>query len=58
MEGVEWLITLGIGAALFFLLPKALPKLMNSAGRAVGEFRKGRLQTERELQELNRGTNR
>ena len=48
--GFEWVIILIILAALFLLGPKKIPELARSLGRAMGEFRRGRMEFEREVQ--------
>jgi sec-independent protein translocase protein TatA len=48
----EWIVLLIIAAALLFLAPSKLPELMRTVGRAWGEFRKGKMQVEREIREM------
>lgn len=48
----EWLILLLVIALLLFFGPSKLPHLMRGLGRAVGEFRRGKVEVERELREL------
>jgi len=47
--GIEWIIIAIILAALFLLGPKKIPELARSIGRAMGEFRRGRAELEREV---------
>ena len=49
IEGIEWIILLIILAVLFLFGPQKLPELARGAGRALGEFQRGRLEIEREL---------
>ena len=49
IEGMEWIIILVILAVLFLFGPSKLPELARSTGRAMGEFRRGRLEVEREI---------
>ena len=49
MQGIEWIVILVVVAALFIFGPKKIPELMRSFGRATGEFRRGKLEVEREL---------
>ena len=45
----EWIVLLIVAAALLFLAPSKLPELMRTIGRAWGEFRKGKMEVEREI---------
>lgn len=49
IEGFEWIILLIIVAALFLFGPQKLPELARGFGRALGEFRRGRMEIEREI---------
>ncbi len=49
IEGIEWIILLVIVAALFLFGPSKLPELARGFGRAMGEFRRGRMEIEREI---------
>ena len=49
IEGIEWIILLVIVAALFLFGPSKLPELARGFGRAMGEFRRGRMEVEREI---------
>ena len=51
----EWILLLIIVAALLFLAPSRLPELMRTIGRAWGEFRKGKMQVEKEIREMEKG---
>ena len=50
IQGVEWIIILGIIAVILFG-SKKLPELARSIGRAKGEFERGRIEVERELRQ-------
>jgi len=51
----EWIILLIIVALLLLFGPTKLPEFARSIGRAMGEFRRGKAQVERELRdELSR----
>ncbi|MCI4342880.1 MAG: twin-arginine translocase TatA/TatE family subunit [Thermoplasmata archaeon] len=45
----DWLIIAVVAGILFYGSTK-IPQLAHSLGRSVGEFKKGRLEVERELQ--------
>ncbi|AKA75070.2 twin-arginine translocase TatA/TatE family subunit [Saccharolobus solfataricus] len=47
----DWVILLVVVAVLFFGASK-IPELFRSMGRAVGEFKKGRVEAEMELQQM------
>jgi len=47
----DWIIILVVIAVLFFGASK-IPELFRSMGRAVGEFKKGRVEAEMELQQM------
>ncbi len=49
IEGIEWIILLIIVAVLFLFGPQKLPELARGVGRALGEFRRGRLEVEKEI---------
>lgn len=49
IEGFEWIILLIIVAALFLFGPQKLPELARGFGRALGEFRRGRMEVEKEI---------
>lgn len=44
----DWII-IGVIFAILFWGSSKIPQLAHSMGRAVGEFKKGRLESEREL---------
>ncbi len=46
----DWLIIAVVAAILFYGSSK-IPQLAHSLGRAMGEFKKGRLEVERELKQ-------
>lgn len=50
IEGIEFLIVILIIAVLLILAPKYIAPLFRSAGRAKGEFTRGKLEVERELE--------
>ncbi len=45
----EWIILLVIIAIVLLLGPTKLPELARGIGKAIGEFRRGRMEVEREL---------
>ncbi|MEM0362231.1 MAG: twin-arginine translocase TatA/TatE family subunit [Sulfolobaceae archaeon] len=47
----DWIIILVVIAVLFFGASK-IPELFRSMGRAVGEFKKGKIEAEMELQQM------
>src|SRR3970040_608671 len=47
--GLEWIILLIIVALLLLFGPSKLPEFARSIGRAWGEFRKGKMEVEREI---------
>ena len=47
----EWIILLIIVALLLLFGPNKLPEFARSIGRAMGEFRRGKAQVERELRD-------
>lgn len=49
--GIEWIILLVIIAIILLFGPQKLPELARGVGRALGEFRRGRMEVERELRE-------
>src|ERR1700704_4010901 len=49
LEGLDLIIVLIIVAALLLFGPQKLPELFRGIGRALGEFRRGRLEVEREI---------
>ncbi|HKZ63410.1 MAG TPA: twin-arginine translocase TatA/TatE family subunit [Thermoplasmata archaeon] len=49
MQGLEWVVILIIVALLVLFGPSHLPKLARAIGRSWGEFRRGRLEVEREI---------
>lgn len=49
LRGWEWVIILAIIILIFGA--KKIPEIARSLGRAAGEFRKGRMESERELRE-------
>lgn len=48
----EWIILLLILAGLLFFGPKKIPDLMRSLGRSWGEFRRGKVEVDREVRQL------
>lgn len=51
MQPWEWIILLIIVALLLLFGPTKLPEFARSIGRAWGEFRRGKMQVERELRD-------
>lgn len=49
--GMEWIIFLIIVALLLLFGPSKLPELARAVGRAWGEFRKGKMEVEREIRQ-------
>ena len=49
IEGIEWIIILVIVAVLLLFGPQKIPDLFRGFGRALGEFRRGRMEVEREI---------
>ena len=49
--GFEWVILLIVIAILLLFGPQKLPELAKSIGRAWGEFRRGRMEVEREIRQ-------
>jgi sec-independent protein translocase protein TatA len=49
IEGIEWIVLLIIIAVLLLFGPAKLPELARGVGRALGEFRRGRMEIEREI---------
>ncbi len=49
IEGIEWVILLIVVAALFLFGPSKIPELARGFGRALGEFRRGRMEVEQEI---------
>ncbi len=55
MLGLNELIIIGIVIlAVLFFGGKKLSELSKSAGKAIGEFKKGKLEAERELEEMEK----
>lgn len=50
IEGMEWIVLLIIIAVLFLFGPQKLPELARSTGRALGEFRRGQMEVNREIE--------
>src|SRR3990172_10476904 len=49
--GFEWIIILIIIAILLLFGPQKLPELAKGIGRALGEFRRGKLEVERQIKQ-------
>jgi len=49
--GFEWIIILIVLGVLLLFGPKKLPELARALGRTLGEFKRGRQQIEKEMQE-------
>ncbi|HYT00434.1 MAG TPA: twin-arginine translocase TatA/TatE family subunit [Thermoplasmata archaeon] len=50
-SGFEWIILLIIIAVLLLFGPQKLPELARGVGRALGEFRRGKMEVERQISE-------
>ncbi len=48
-SGFEWIILLIIIAVLLLFGPQKLPELARGVGRALGEFRRGKMEVERQI---------
>ena len=55
LQGSEWLIVIVIVVVLIFGASK-IPDLARSLGRASGEFQKGKVESEMEVQKLKEGS--
>src|SRR5438309_6947028 len=51
IEGIEWVVILIIIAVLLLFGPQKLPELARGVGRALGEFRRGKMEVERQISE-------
>jgi len=51
IEGIEWLVLLAVVAGLLAFGPRKIPELARGLGRALGEFHRGRVEVEREINE-------
>src|SRR5437870_6985755 len=51
IEGIEWVVILIIIAVLLLFGPSKLPELARGVGRALGEFRRGKMEVERQISE-------
>lgn len=49
VTGIEWIILLIIIAIVLLLGPTKLPELARGIGKAIGEFRRGKMEIEKEL---------
>ena len=49
--GIEWVIFLIVVALLLLFGPSKLPEFARSVGRAWGEFRRGKMEVEREIRQ-------
>src|SRR5437867_9786719 len=49
IEGIEWVVILIIIAVLLLFGPSKLPELARGLGRALGEFRRGKMEIERQI---------
>jgi sec-independent protein translocase protein TatA len=50
--GIEWIIVLIVLAALFLFGPKKIPEMAHGLGRALGEFKRGRAEIEKEISQM------
>ena len=53
--GLEWIVLLLVAGAILLFGPKKIPELARGLGRAMGEFRRGKVELEREINELKEG---
>ena len=53
--GLEWIVLLLVTGAILLFGPKKIPELARGLGRAMGEFRRGKVELEREINELKEG---
>lgn len=53
VQGIEWVVLLIIIAVLLVFGPTKLPQLARGIGRAWGEFRRGKLELDKELRDLD-----
>lgn len=49
IQGIEWIIILVVVAVVLLFGPQKIPELFRGVGRALGEFRRGRMEVEREI---------
>lgn len=49
IDGIEWIVLFIIVAVLLLFGPQKLPELARGFGRALGEFRRGKIEIEREI---------
>ena len=49
IQGIEWILLLIVAAVILLFGPQKLPELARGVGRALGEFRRGRMEVEREI---------
>jgi len=49
IQGIEWIVLLIVLAVLLLFGPQKIPELARGFGRALGEFRRGRMEVEREV---------
>jgi len=49
--GIEWIVLLVVVAALLFFGPQKIPALARGLGRALGEFKRGKAEIEKEIEE-------
>lgn len=49
IEGIEWIVLLVIIAVILLFGPTKIPQMAHGIGRALGEFKRGRLEVENEI---------
>lgn len=49
--GIEWIIVLIVIAILLLFGPQKLPELARGIGKALGEFRRGKMEVERQIRD-------
>ncbi len=49
--GIEWIIALVLAVILLLLGPKKIPALARGIGRAIGEFRRAKRESDGEINE-------
>lgn len=49
--GIEWIIILAVVAILLLFGPTKLPELARGIGKALGEFRRGKMEIEKQLRD-------
>jgi len=55
VEGIEWIVLLVVVAVLFLFGPKKIPEFARGLGRALGEFKRGKVEVEQEIERMRKG---